>query len=42
LAQKGAGIPIVDQFVLMGEAVFSNLAVRAFEPKTDAKICFRS
>jgi hypothetical protein len=27
---------------LMGEAVFSNLAVRAFEPKTDAKICFRS
>lgn len=42
LAQKGAGIPIVDQFVLMGEAVFSNLAVRAFEPKTDAKMRFRS
>ena len=42
LDQKGAGIAIVDQFVLMGEAVFSNLAVRAFEPKTDAKMCFRS
>ena len=39
LAQKGAGIAIVDQFVLMGEAVFSNLAVRAFEPKIEAKMC---
>jgi len=39
LAQTGAGIAIVDQFVLMGEAVFSNLVVRAFEPKTEAKMC---
>ena len=39
LVQKGAGIAIVDQFVLMGEAVFSDLIVRAFEPKIEAKMC---
>jgi DNA-binding transcriptional LysR family regulator len=39
LAQKGAGIAIVDQFVLMGEAAFSDLAVRAFEPMIEAKMC---
>jgi DNA-binding transcriptional LysR family regulator len=39
LAQKGAGIPIVDQFVLMGEAAFSDLAVRAFEPKIETEMC---
>jgi hypothetical protein len=29
----------VDQFVLMGEAAFSDLAVRACEPKIETEMC---
>ncbi len=39
LAQNGAGIAIVDPFVLMGETVFRDLVVRPFEPRIEARVC---
>jgi DNA-binding transcriptional LysR family regulator len=39
LAQQGAGIAIVDPFVLLGETVFPDLVVRPFAPRIEAKAC---
>lgn len=39
LAQQGAGVAIVDPFVLMGETVFPDLVVRPFVPRIEAKAC---
>lgn len=39
LAQSGAGIAVVDPFVLMSAAAFPGLAVRAFAPRIETKLC---
>ncbi len=36
LVQNGAGVAIVDPFVIMGEAVYPDLVVRRFEPEIEA------
>lgn len=39
LAQQGAGVAIVDPFVLLGDTVFPDLVVRPFKPRIEANAC---